>query len=179
MKQIDKQLWFLSESRRVMRQYPDIKEEFTLVIFGFPNVGKTTLLNRLCQTTAKVASYSFTTKTVNSGSYKVEQKTVQVLDVPGTLARLEKMNDIERIAYLTVNVLADVVVYVFDITGMVSLKKQEELYKQLKSKLAKDKKLLIYLSKKDITCEKKIRDFSKKYKLHDFDGLKKEISKIV
>ncbi|GAG41947.1 unnamed protein product, partial [marine sediment metagenome] len=47
LKQIDKNLFFLEESRKVMKKYPDIKEVPTVVIFGFPNVGKTTLLNKL------------------------------------------------------------------------------------------------------------------------------------
>ena len=100
--QIDKELVFLESCRKIMRKYPDVKEKFTICLFGFPNVGKTTLLNKLTGSKAEVASYAFTTKNINIGYLKKEDQEIQVLDVPGTLARVEKMNDIERIAYLDI-----------------------------------------------------------------------------
>lgn len=178
LKQIDKQLFFLEQSRQVMKKYPDIKEMPTVVIFGFPNVGKTTLLNKLTGAKAKVAAYSFTTTKINSGFIDVNDKRVQILDVPGTLARPEKMNDIEKIAYLTVKELADAIIYVFDLTESVSLKKQEKLFKNLKNDFKK--KILIYLSKTDIIEEEAIKEFQKKHKkTFDQDLLKEEIGKLL
>jgi nucleolar GTP-binding protein len=177
IKQIDKQLVYLEESRKIMKNYPDVKEMPTVVIFGFPNVGKTTLLNKLTSSKGKVASYAFTTVRINSGFLKSKEKTIQVLDVPGTLARPEKMNDIEKIAYLAVKELADFVIYVFDLTEMVSLKKQEKLFKNLKRDY--QNKILIYISKKDITEKEEIKEFQKRYKkTFDAEELKKEIGKL-
>src|SRR3989344_1563517 len=147
IKQIDKDLKFLEKSRQVMRSYPDIKEMFTVCIYGFPNVGKTTLLNELTKTKAKTAAYAFTTKTINAGYFTINDKTIQVLDLPGTLARDDKMNNIEKQADLVLKELADLVIYVYDITEQCgfSLENQKELFKKISGN-----KILTYLSKKDL-----------------------------
>jgi len=173
--QIDKELVFLESCRKIMRKYPDVKEKFTICLFGFPNVGKTTLLNKLTGSKAEVASYAFTTKNINIGYLKKEDQEIQVLDVPGTLARVEKMNDIERIAYLAVKDLAGVIVYVFDISGVgYSLKKQEDLLKTLKRN-TKHEKILLYLSKTDLLQKEDIDNFKKKYNILNLKELKEKI----
>ena len=48
LKQIEKHLEYLEESRKIMKEYPVIKTSIkTIAITGFPNVGKTTLLYKL------------------------------------------------------------------------------------------------------------------------------------
>ena len=48
VKQIKDELAFLEESRKIMKAYPTIKTSIpTIVIAGFPNIGKTTLLYKL------------------------------------------------------------------------------------------------------------------------------------
>jgi nucleolar GTP-binding protein len=179
VKQIDKQLFLLEESRKVMKKYPDIKEMPTVVIFGFPNVGKTTLLNKLTGAEGKVAGYAFTTTGINSGFIKIKKEEIQILDVPGTLARPEKMNYIEKIAYLAAKELSDIIIYIFDLSGMVSLKKQEKLFKSMKNDF-KEKKILLYLSKRDLVEETDVKEFEKKYKgLLDEKRLKEEIEKLI
>ena len=197
VKQINKELIFLEESRKIMKKYPDVKEMSTVCIFGFPNVGKTTLLNKLTGSKAEVAEYAFTTKGINSGyirlsprkkKSKVDELAIedlppapeelQILDVPGTLARLDKMNDIERMAYLVVKELANTIIYVFDISGVgYGLKKQEELFRTLKRN-TKDQKILLYLSKTDIVDEKEVEKFKKKYKVLSLEDLKGKLVRI-
>ncbi len=171
LKQISKNLQYLEEARKVMRTYPDVKEMFTVCIYGFPNVGKTTLLNKLTGTKAEVAAYAFTTKSINSGYFKVGEHKVQVLDVPGTLARKEKMNNIELQAELVMKELANLIVYVFDLSGhsIYSFKKQEQLFKNI----SKEKQVLVYLSKKDLLDKKTISEF--KYKYYQTDEIKEKI----
>ncbi|MDP3990427.1 MAG: GTPase [archaeon] len=171
LKQISKRLKVLEEARKIMRTYPDIKELFTVCIYGFPNVGKTTLLNQLTGTKAETAAYAFTTKSINAGYMTINKEKVQVLDVPGTLARDNKMNDIERQAELVLSDLADVIIYVFDVSGTsgYSLVIQEELFKKVKER----KDVIIYLSKKDIISEEKILSF--KYPHRTLREIKKEI----
>jgi len=173
MKQIDENLKYLDASRRIMKTYPDVKEMFTVCLYGFPNVGKTTLLNKLTGTKAEVANYSFTTRSINAGYAKIEEEKVQFLDVPGTLDRMEKLNLIELQAELVLRELANIIIYVFDISehGGYSIKKQEELLK----KIGKDKKVLIYLSKVDLTEPEDISGF--KHKHYSLEEIKTEIAR--
>ena len=46
----------------------DIKKfSLDVALFGFPNVGKSTLLSKLTPSKPKIANYSFTTKRINMG----------------------------------------------------------------------------------------------------------------
>ncbi len=161
LKQISKQLEYLEECRQIMRTYPDIKEMFTVCVYGFPNVGKTSLLNKLTGTKAKVAAYAFTTKSINSGFIEIKGHQIQMLDVPGTLARPDKMNLIELQAELVLEELAKVIIFVMDLTQSCgyTIKQQEELLK----KVHKKKKVLVYLSKNDITAPEMLEEFKLKY----------------
>ncbi len=168
LKQINPQLLYLEYSRKMMRTYPDIKEMFTLCIYGFPNVGKTTLLNHLAHTKAEVAAYAFTTKSINAGYITLNEQKIQCLDVPGILARDEKLNPIERQAELVLDELANIIIYIFDLSEYsgYSIKKQEQLYQKLKRE--QKHKIILYLSKIDLTDPDIIAQFKKDHKQHFF-----------
>ncbi|MDO8511165.1 MAG: GTPase [Nanoarchaeota archaeon] len=173
LKQIDENLKYLEESRRIMRTYPDIKDMYTVCIYGFPNVGKSTLLNKLSSTKAKTAAYAFTTKTINAGYMDFDGVKMQVLDLPGTLARAEKMNNIEMQAELVLEELAKEVIFVFDVSGSSGypLDKQKQLFKKVK-----DKKPLVYVSKTDLPEGVPEEDFP--YKYLTLEELKEELRKL-
>ena len=153
MKQSDSSLRYLEEARKVMKSFPNIKTSLkTVCICGFPNIGKTTLLTKLTSANPEINTYAFTTKKLNLGYFNSDYEKVQVIDTPGTLNRFNKMNQIEKQAYLAVRYCADLIVYIFDLTEPYSLEEQKRLYEVLKGY---EKKIIFYLSKTDILDKEK------------------------
>jgi nucleolar GTP-binding protein len=176
VKQIKKDFIFLEEARRIFKEFPVVKTSLkTVAVAGFPNVGKTTLLFKLTGSKPEINSYPFTTKGVNVSYIGKGKDRIQLLDTPGTLNRFEKMNNIERIAYLAIKHCAELIVFVFDLTEEYPLEKQVRLYDRLKNDFNKD--IIVYVSKSDIIEKADIEKFKKRFKnlFTDTEELKKNV----
>lgn len=113
--QIDDQLLFLNEVRNVMRKLPVIDDVFTIVVAGFPNVGKSSFIRRVSSAEPEIASYPFTTKGVIIGHRYEKREKIQLIDTPGLLDRpAEERNAIEGQAISAIINTADIILYILD-----------------------------------------------------------------
>lgn len=187
MKQIGPELAYVDEARKTMKGFPNIKTSVKSVcIFGFPNVGKTTLLYKLTGSKAEIKNYAFTTKNINVSYANINDEKIQFIDTPGTLDRKEKINNIELQAQLVLKYAADMIIYVFDPTESYPLPEQIKLYDNLRADIRNTgKKIHTYISKTDISgiAEQKKTEIAllkKKYNAKDsLGGLKGEIAKVL
>ena len=113
--QIDDQLLFLNEVRNIMRKLPMIDDVFTIVVAGFPNVGKSSFIRRVSTAEPEIASYPFTTKGVIIGHRYEKREKIQMIDTPGLLDRpaIER-NAIEGQAVSAIINTGDVILYILD-----------------------------------------------------------------
>jgi len=113
--QIDKDLLFLNKVRNTLRKLPHIEDAFTVVIAGYPNVGKSSFIRLVSSATPEIASYPFTTKGVIVGLRVEGRVRIQFVDTPGILDRpAEERNPIERQALSAMMNVASVILYVLD-----------------------------------------------------------------
>jgi len=135
-RQISDELDFLDFVKGKLRNMPTIDfEAFTMVIAGFPNVGKSTLLRQLTPAEPKVADYPFTTHGIQIGHFEKRWKKYQIIDTPGLLDRpIMDMNNIELRAMVALEHTADVILYIFDAseTSGYPLDAQMRLYEEIK-----------------------------------------------
>jgi len=110
------ELEFLNEARESLRKLPVVDPEIpTIVIAGYPNVGKSLLVKRISTAKPEVDTYPFTTKGITVGMFERGYDRYQVIDTPGLLDRpLEKRNDIELQAAMALRHLAQAVVFILD-----------------------------------------------------------------
>ncbi len=113
--QVGEDLEFLNEVRNVLRKLPHVSDEFTVVVAGYPNVGKSSFIRLVSSATPEVASYPFTTKGIIVGHRHVGRQRVQFIDTPGVLDRpAAERSGIERQALTAMVNLASVILVILD-----------------------------------------------------------------
>ncbi len=119
VEEIEDDLLQVGEARDALKTLPDIRpDEAAIVVAGYPNVGKSSFVNRVTRASNEIAEYPFTTKGVQIGHFERDRVRYQIIDTPGLLDRPEEdRNDIERQAVSALEYLADTVLFVVDASG--------------------------------------------------------------
>lgn len=117
--QVTDNLEAIGAARDVLRKLPDIRpEEPTIVVAGYPNVGKSSFVNLVTRANNPTAEYPYTTTQVAVGHLERDRIRYQLVDTPGLLDRpAEDRNDVEAQAVSALTHLADAVLFLVDASG--------------------------------------------------------------
>lgn len=111
-------LIFLNQARSIINSLPALSDEPTVLIAGYPNVGKSSFVSCVTNAKPEIAVYPFTTKGIIVGHVKYGLERFQIVDLPGLLDRpLLKRNMIERQAISALKHLGDVILFIVDPSG--------------------------------------------------------------
>jgi nucleolar GTP-binding protein len=153
VKRISPSLAYLEQIRQHMARLPSIDPNTrTVLICGYPNVGKSSFMNKVTRADVDVQPYAFTTKSLFVGHTDYKYLRYQVIDTPGILDRpFEDRNIIEMCSITALAHLRAAVLFFLDISGSCgySIGQQAALFHSIKS-LFMNKPLVIVCNKTDL-----------------------------
>lgn len=145
-------LLFLEQVRQHLSRLPTIDPNTrTLLICGYPNVGKSSFMNKITRAQVDVQSYAFTTKSLFVGHMDYKYLRWQVIDTPGILDHpLEEMNTIEMQSVAAMAHLRAAILYFLDLSEQCgyTTEAQIDLFKSIKPLFA-NKLVFLILNKSD------------------------------
>ena len=118
MKRQKDSLSYLEQVRQHLSRLPSIDPNTrTLIICGYPNVGKSSFMNKLTRADVDVQPYAFTTKSLFVGHLDYQYLRWQVIDTPGVLDHpLEQRNTIEMQSITALAHLRACILYFMDLS---------------------------------------------------------------
>ncbi|GAQ85610.1 Nucleolar GTP-binding protein [Klebsormidium nitens] len=153
MKKQGPSLAYLEQVRQHMSRLPSIDPQTrTILVCGYPNVGKSSFVNKITRADVDVQPYAFTTKSLFVGHTDYKYLRWQVIDTPGILDHpLEDRNTIEMLAITALAHLRAAVLFVVDLSGSCgySIAQQAALFHSIKPLFA-NKPLMIACNKTDL-----------------------------
>lgn len=153
MKRQAANLTYLEQVRQHLARLPSIDPYTrTIIICGFPNVGKSSFINKITRADVEVQPYAFTTKSLYVGHTDYKYLRWQVIDTPGILDHpLEERNVIEMQAVTALAHLRAAVLYFLDLSEQCghSIQEQISLFESIKP-LFSNKPLIVVLNKMDV-----------------------------
>lgn len=152
VKKLSEPLKYLEEVRQHLSRLPSIDTSArTIIICGYPNVGKSSFMNKVSRAHVDVQPYAFTTKSLYVGHFDYENLQWQIIDTPGILDH--PLQDRNRVEMLTITALAHLksaVMFFMDLSENCgySLADQIALYESITPLL--NSEVLVVFSKMDI-----------------------------
>ncbi|KAL7627438.1 Nucleolar GTP-binding protein 1 [Parahypoxylon ruwenzoriense] len=152
-KKLKDPLLYLDQVRQHLGRLPSIDPTTrTLLICGYPNVGKSSFLRSITRADVDVQPYAFTTKSLFVGHFDYKYLRFQAIDTPGILDHpLEEMNTIEMQSITAIAHLRSAILYFMDLSEQCgySVAAQMQLFKSIKPLFA-NKLVFIVINKIDI-----------------------------
>ncbi|KAI0899993.1 nucleolar GTP-binding protein [Annulohypoxylon nitens] len=152
-KRLKDPLLYLDQVRQHLGRLPSIDPTTrTLLICGYPNVGKSSFLRSITRADVDVQPYAFTTKSLFVGHFDYKYLRFQAIDTPGILDHpLEEMNTIEMQSITAIAHLRSAILYFMDLSEQCgySVSAQMQLFKSIKP-LFSNKLVFIVINKIDI-----------------------------
>lgn len=153
-KRLKDPLVYLEQVRQHLGRLPSIDPNTrTLVICGYPNVGKSSFLKGISRADVDVQPYAFTTKSLFVGHFDYKMLRFQAIDTPGILDHpLEEMNTIEHQSICAIAHLRAAVLYFMDLSEQCgySVSAQVSLFNSIKPLFA-NKLVFVVINKIDVT----------------------------
>lgn len=146
-------LVYLEQVRQHLGRLPSIDPNTrTLLICGYPNVGKSSFLKSVTRADVDVQPYAFTTKSLFVGHFDYKYLRFQAIDTPGILDHpLEEMNTIEMQSITAIAHLRSAILYFMDLSEQCgySVQAQIQLFKSIKPLFA-NKLVFVVINKIDM-----------------------------
>ncbi len=160
-----KNLAYLEEVRQHLSRLPSIDPTTrTLLIAGFPNVGKSSFINTVTRADVAVEPYAFTTKSLFVGHLDYKYSRWQVIDTPGILDHeLQQRNTIEMQSITALAHLRAAILFFVDPSEECgyTLTKQLSLFQSIMPLFA-NKPILVVANKTDLGWEKSLGEEGEK-----------------
>ncbi|KAI1476353.1 hypothetical protein K445DRAFT_323576 [Daldinia sp. EC12] len=152
-KRLKDPLLYLDQVRQHLGRLPSIDPTTrTLLICGYPNVGKSSFLRSVTRADVDVQPYAFTTKSLFVGHFDYKYLRFQAIDTPGILDHpLEEMNTIEMQSITAIAHLRSAILYFMDLSEQCgySVSAQIQLFRSIKP-LFSNKLVFIVINKIDV-----------------------------
>ncbi|QPG94821.1 Nucleolar GTP-binding protein 1 [Epichloe festucae Fl1] len=146
-------LLYLDQVRQHLGRLPSIDPNTrTLLICGYPNVGKSSFLRSITRADVDVQPYAFTTKSLFVGHFDYKYLRFQAIDTPGILDHpLEEMNTIEMQSITAIAHLRSAILYFMDLSEQCgyTVQAQIQLFKSIKP-LFSNKLVFLVVNKIDV-----------------------------
>merc|ERR1711977_25149 len=153
-KRLKDPLLYLDQVRQHLGRLPSIDPNTrTLLICGYPNVGKSSFLKSVTRADVDVQPYAFTTKSLFVGHFDYKYLRFQAIDTPGILDHpLEEMNTIEMQSITAIAHLRSAILYFMDLSEQCgyTVQAQMQLFQSIKPLFA-NKLVFIVINKIDVT----------------------------